>query len=287
MRFLPSTGNAPIGEVPIELRKAWLRFHEEKWCRGVDAVFVFDRDGMEAWCLVEDDGSYQRFTRMLAPLRANYEVELYTTYTTREEKQKSKDPPPSLWNNLELRAFLGDPFLVSGVRRDHSVYARDVIAGRRDFFLKQRMTLFAAETLEWMRHMRRHGSCLPSLTAVAFDPGGGPELRGRATAICRDHAREIEKNSGKIRDNMIRALPKLPKGSGGGEPVIARPSDRSAREEADQIKAHAQSVAQSVYRFFYPRNHAVRIGDLKDPHLLDSLKSLRRMTALFRKSLEG
>jgi len=281
MRLPSSTGNAPTGEVPRELRNAWLRFHEAKWCRGVDTVFVFGAEGMEVWCLVEDDKSYRRFSDMVSSLKG-YDVELYTTFPTKEDKKKPKDPPPSLWNNLELRAFLRDPFLMGSIQRDTTLMTRDVIAGRRDFFLKQRMTLYAAETLEWMRSMRRYGSCLPSVTRVAFDPEGRPEVRERALAICEDHAREVEKYAGKIMDNLARALPKPPKRSGEAGTAKGGSPDPSAHGAADQVYVNTQNVAQSIYRFFYPRDHAVRLVDLKDPRILDSLKVLRKTTADYR-----
>jgi hypothetical protein len=251
----------------------------------VDAVFVFGAEGMEVWCLVEDDKSYGRFSGILAPLERSHQVELYATYPTKEEKKKPEDPPPSLWNNLELRAFLRDPSVIGFLRQDVEMVHGNPIGGRRNFFMRQRLMLYAAETLEWARTMRRFATCLPATTGVAFDSTARQDVRDRAVPICRDHAREVAKHAGKIMNNLARALPKLPKRADVTGTANAESAAPSPQPAANQICASAQSVSQSIYRFFYPRNHSVQVVDLKESRLLDSLTKLQDMASEFELSL--
>jgi len=87
--YADSIPSAHASEVPLQLREGWLRFHEAELCQGVDAVFVFHKKGMEVWCRVEDEKNYHKFTEMLEPLRASYQIDLYATRPTPEEKSIS------------------------------------------------------------------------------------------------------------------------------------------------------------------------------------------------------
>lgn len=286
MRVPASTIYSPTGGVPSELAYAWMRFHEAKWCQGVDTVFIFGPDSMEVWCLVEDDKCYGKFLDMLAPLNRSYEIELYTTYPT--EKKRLVDPPPSLWNNSELRNYFRNRAATGNLGPLSTLTFRDIKTGqRRDFVLRQRMAMYTEETLEWTRAMRRYAACLPSLSDVAFDPSLSQRVRERSVAICKDHAREAEKSADRIADNLSHAMPNLPKGAGETETAGAQSLEHSPQAVAKQIYYSAQSMSQSIYRFFYPRNHAVRVVDLKNPQLLDSLDKLRAMTSRFRLLLDG
>ena len=102
----------PLQQVAAPLRNAWLRFHENDLCLDVDAVFVFQPNGVEIWCRAKDEGSLQELNALLAPLRSSYRIDLYATYSDREKKpwaREDDDPPPSLWNNAELRNYFRDP----------------------------------------------------------------------------------------------------------------------------------------------------------------------------------
>ena len=106
-----ATEQAPGHDVPIPLQQVWLHFHEAELCQGMDAAFAFNKDGLEVHSLVEDEKSYDRFQEMLEPLRKSYKIDLTAERPVVEKyPDEPTSPPASLWENLELRSFLGDPF---------------------------------------------------------------------------------------------------------------------------------------------------------------------------------
>ena len=62
---------APLRDVAAPLREVWLRFHDTELCLDLDSVFVFQPKGMEIWCRVKEEKSYQALAAMVEPLQAS------------------------------------------------------------------------------------------------------------------------------------------------------------------------------------------------------------------------
>ncbi len=272
-------------EVPRALREAWLRFHETELCQEVDAVFNLRKDTMEVWCRVEDEKSYGKFLELIEPLRASYTVAVYVTRLNPEKKSpEDKDPPPSLWNNSEIREYLQDPLQRNSGSAGGFTVRPPPGEHDAEFFLKQRIMMFAEQTLEWERRMNRYASDLPDLAEAAFGSSAEPALGPRAAATCLAHAQGVEKQAERLTDNLRRALPKAGKRSRASE--LPPSTHRSAPpvENAIQLANGTRSVARRIYSFIHPQNHTVGLVDLREPSLLESLRTLRKMAADFQRS---
>jgi len=276
--------DAPGGDVPIPLQQVWLHFHEAELCQGVDALFAFSKDGLKVRSLVDDEKSYEKFQEMLEPLRNSYKIDLTAERPTVEKNpDELKTPPASLWENLELRSFLGDPF----------ARAKDRVGGenRNDLpppgdFLKQQLIIYSEQTLDWNKRMERLAADLPALAHAAFDPSSVLELRPQAAAVCRAHAQALERYLGKLSANLMEALPKGDKKDRSGAK-----SDSSARSNglvnnAEQISETAHDAAHRIYTFIHPDTYTVGLKELRQPSLLDLLRSLQRMNLEFLKSID-
>jgi hypothetical protein len=279
-----SSEDMPAQGTPTKLLEAWLRFHEGDWCQGVDAVFVFSKSGMEAWCLIEDERSYQKLQELLAPLRNSYRIDLYATRPRAEKKSDSQtDPPPSLWENFELRSYLGDPFARAQERYNSDPLSEILDIPVPDPSLKQRLIIYAAQTLEWSRRMERYARDLPVLARMALDPSAVSELRPLAAAACMEHAQGLGKYLGRVEANLVSAFPKSKRELSGPEKpgtVWGTPVDGAL-----QIAAAAQNVAQRVYRFIHPEQYTVGLDELRQPSLLQALRALEGMDSDFQKAL--
>ena len=275
---------APAAASPLtKSREVWLRFHEAELCQGVDAVFAFSEKGIEIWSVVEEEKSYQKLLDLLAPLRASQQVSLYATRPVPEKKSpEDRDPPPSLWNNMEIRGYFQD-------LRDPGqggVSVRPKTPGDPDFLVKQRIMMFATQTLELDRKMKRYTADLTELSEVAFGMEFDAELRRRAAATCLGHTQGIRKVAERLTDNLILALPK-------GSKRLSERAERSNRSSAgppDQsiisLASATRSIARRIYRFIHPEKHTVGLVDLREPSLLESLKTLRIMTEDFQHSAQ-
>lgn len=280
-----SPGNRPAYDTPLDLARVWLRFHETELCQGVRAVFKFEKNGMTVRSLVEDERSYQKFLQMLGPLRGTYRIELDESRPAEDKKSgDSWDPPPSLWENYTLRAYLRDPFAQSRERLDpEDAPQEDPSMG--DWLLKRRLWFFADQTLDWNKRMERYAEELPALTHTALDVSVEPEVRSRANAICLAHARNLGKYLEKLEENLKRALPQ----SASGDRLPAGPDPSAAirepAEKAAHISAAAHRVAGYIHSFFYPEQHTVEVEELRQSSLLQALKELRRANDDFQKTV--
>jgi hypothetical protein len=280
-----SGGTSDPGNELTVLREAWLRFHEVELCQGIDAVFQFHEKGMEVWCRVEDEKTYQKFLELVEPLRTSYEIDLYTTRPFSEKKTiEDNDPPPSIWNNAEIRSYLQDPFGKNPTGGGISI--RPASGGERDadFFLKQRMLMFAQQTLEWNEKMKRYALDLPDLAQAAFGTGAVPGLRARAVATSQAHAQGVDKYAERLTENLTHALPKATRRfrSTGKEKLAVGAA--SPDTTAAQVSNAGQSIARRIYRFIHPQHHTVGLVDLREPSLLESLKTLRNMVDGFQRA---
>ena len=283
---LAATGD-PLSDTAPELRDFWLRFHEVDLCQGLDTVFVFRPTGVEIWCVVDDERNFEKLSELLAPLRSKFQIAVYPTRPQPEKKSpEDRNPPPSLWNNEELRTFLTDPFVGAMNPPGDSISRTRPLSTTESDVLKQRMIMFAEETLDWDKRLKRYAADLPALAHLATASSLSPETRARASSICLAHAQAVDRLAGHLGDNLSQAVP-----NGAKRPKSAAEADRSdARklplvESSQELSNSALAVARRVYRFIHPQKHTVGLVDLRESSLLEALRSLRRMAAGFERSL--
>jgi hypothetical protein len=273
--FAPST--------PAALKNFWLDFHSTRLCQDIDAVFVFHERGLEAWCLADNSRSLDRLRRMTGSLVPAYRVDLYITRPQPErDRQEDKGPPPGLWNNQELRAYLGNVEQVLGGTAGRTLSGFDDAL----FTLTHRVQMFADQTLEFSRRMEGCATDLEGLSVVAFDPAYATADRTKARALCALHTSDIDEFASKLDQNLRRALPPPAKRTKRENAVVVLRSGASPRDMAAEIALEARKVAHRVYRFIYPDEFTVGIEDLREPGLLESLAVLRKMTANFQHRLK-
>ena len=277
--------DTPHKGTPRKLQEAWLRFHEAGLCQEVDAAFVFDESGVKVWSRIESDKSYLKFQALFAPLRKLYPVELYINLPRKEKEEENGDnPPPSLCQNYELRSNLGDR------AAQLSVYAEEqdtINASQPDELMKLRLLVYAEQTLSRNRKMEHYALDLFVLARAAFDSGLPLDIRSKALAICLAHAKNLEKNIGKLTSGLAQAIPRSAKGESGSAQPAADPyaENELLPEKAEQIYAYAQSIARRVHRFIYPEYYTIELEELRYPSLLESLRTLQRMVMKFQGAL--
>jgi hypothetical protein len=279
---------APLRDVAAPLCDVWLRFHEADLCLGLDTVFVFQPKGMEIWCRVEDEKSYQALAALIKPLQHTYRIELYTTRPYREKRPftpEDNDPLPSLSDNTELRLYMRDPFLRSqSVDGVESLRIRDTL----DPETRRRLKVFGDQILEWEQKMERLASDLPSLAEATYGTNLPPSIQARARAVCLEHARDVGKYAGRLAEDLSHAFPR---GAGRTPPpgpsTDAHGIPLSPLDSALVISTQAQELAQRVMHFLYPRTHTVNLSDLRQPSLLDALKELEKIATDFASNPRG
>ncbi len=260
----------------LPLQKVWLDFHEQELCQDLDVVFSAGTDSLDVWCVIEKEKSYQKLVRLLQRVRGSHEVYLYTTRPEKKEKTPDdRDPPPSFWNNDELRDYLRDPF----ARDRRSPVGSDFDSeAPHEIFFKQRLRLYADSLLESEQRIARYVMDLPELATAGFGADGCAECKEQARRVCMSHLKQLDKHVKRLLDNLARALPRRKKGDLERE---ATPEVDSPSEALIPIYEATQRVAQRIYLFVYPENHTVAIPDLMQPSLLQSLRTLRGMIAEF------
>jgi hypothetical protein len=287
--FAGSSGNVPTKSTPHKLQEAWLHFHETDLCQEVDAIFVFNGSGMEVWCRIESDKNLQRFSELFGSLKRSFPVELYLTRAEADKKKADEeDPPPSFWQNLELRANLGEHIaLIAGQAFEEPFEPKPT--PRPDSFntlLKQRLRLYAEQTLNLNRRVARYAVDLEALTRVAYDPDQSHDIQSKAIAVCAKHAQGLEKQIAKLTASLELAFPSSERKRRTAirdAPAISE--IRGPAEEVSHISISVQSVGRRVHQFIYPEEYTVELEDLRHPSLLQSLDSLRELVSDFEKSL--
>ncbi len=275
----------PARETPRALAEVWLRFHAADLCQDIDATFAFQGDGMEVRSLVRQERSYQRFQQMLEPLRSSFMIELYATRPPAEkESDEKKNPPPSLWQNYELRSYLGDPFARERQHMDFEAPPQsDPSVGDR--LLKSRLMAFGDQMLDWSGKMERYAADLPALVSMALETFWPRELRLLAASVCKAHSQKLQKYAERLDRNLIHALPKS-SGKNRGPLRSGKPAaEKSIVKAAEDISAAAQNAARRIRNFIYPEHYTVDLDELRRSSLLDSLRELRSMSADFHKAL--
>ncbi len=268
--------------IPQALQDFWLHFHETEMCQEIDAVFAFSEHGMEIWCVVDSSGALERLRDRIEPLRKGFRIDLYVTRPQKDQQRPDdRQPPPSLWNNEQLRSHLGGaadwtPLGIPEVEEPR--VPRD-----RDFLLKSRLQMFAEQTLELSGRARRYGMDLSELYRVFSDAIAEKETAARARRIFLAHATFLGRSLARIDDNLRRALPRPSKS---GRSKSSKPGEGAPplEEFVEAIARETEEIYRRVYRFIYPSDHTVELGDLKEPDLLQSLAELRHKVARLPKA---
>lgn len=285
-----STDNAPTEDLsyrnaPREMLELWLHFHEADLFLGMNATFEFSRNGMKVHCLVEDKKDFQKLQEMLEPYRRLFQIELDVAYPPATEKPDEdnyeNDPPPSLWENYELRYNLGDPVAQA---KDRPEFERLRSRAFLDDLLKRRLYLYAVQILEWNKKMERYASGLHALAQVVYDPEIEPDIRKEANSVCLAHAHEMEKLLEKLQSNLSQAIPKSGEKDSSGS-VHKSSAPKSVIDTSVQIADAARVVARRIRHFIYPEQFTVGLDELREPSLLDSLKNLSGMDSDFQAEL--
>jgi hypothetical protein len=278
--------DTPLKSTPRKLQEAWLRFHEIGLCQEVDAAFVFNDNEMKVWSRIGSDRIYLKFQKLFAPLSNLYRVELYINrFREEKEAENGENPPPSLWQNYELRSNLGDRTAQLSVYDDEQITPNARF--QTDASLKPRLVIYAEQTLSRNRKMEHYALDLFALARITFDPGIPSDIRSKALAICLAHAKNLENNIGKLASSLAQAIPVSAKGeSGSAQPAgDPHPETKLLPEKAERIYAYAQGVARRVHRFIYPEYYTVELEELRNPSLLESLRTLQRMVLEFQGAL--
>lgn len=274
----------PNHDVPQKLIEAWLEFHRRKLCQSIDAVFVFNKQGVEIWCLSKNEKNYQKLRLLFEPLKEAYRIEIYATRpSSRKDSDEESAPPPSLSENYELRKYLHDP----------EVSLRDLLEGKDfnkdvappDETLKQRLRLFAERILEWNSRMKQYAVDLPELVQVSPDFGHQVQVSAHACDVCIAHTKDLMENLRKLTKNLAHAFPKShqKEAIAGTEPVEDK--QRSITEYAESISDMTKQLASRIIKFIYPDQHTVELGDLRQPKIMDSLKKLEATVLNFQREL--
>jgi len=277
--------DTPHKGTPRKLQEAWLRFHEVGLCQDVDAAFVFDDNGMKVWSLIGSDRLYLKFQDLFAPLRNLYRVELYINRPRKDKEEENGDnPPPSLCQNHELRSNLGDRAAQLSVYNEEQ---SAINASQPDELMKLRLLVYAEQTLSRNRKMEHYALDIFVLARTAFDSGVPSDIRSKALTICLAHAKSLEKNIGKLASDLAQAIPRSARGESGSSQPAAGPhtDSKPLPEKAEQIYTYAQSVARRVHRFIYPEYYTIELEELRNPSLLESLRTLQRMVMEFQEAL--
>jgi hypothetical protein len=273
-------------ETPQKVREAWLSFHEADLCQKMDAVFVFNKNGMEVWCRIENEKDYQKLQELFQPLRDSYRIDLYATHPAEDsETVDDWNPPASLWENYELRSYFGDPF----ARAKERLSLEEL--NNKDFpppddILKLRLFVYAEQILKWNLQMKRYAMDLPALTRLALDPGVASELRLRAGTVSEAHAQKLEKILDRMKKSLNHAFPRYKEKKDSfsqGEKSVNK--KKTPVGSAEQIGVMAQNISWRVNRFVYPKQFAIDLDELRQPGLLDTLSLLEGMASDYQKTL--
>jgi len=270
-------------DAPKALVEAWLRIHEEELCLGTEPVFVFKEGGLEVWSLVEDEKHYRKLLKLLQPLSQLGRVEIFAAESVPLEDSYEDGPPPSLWENGELRKFYRVPERFPGGNIDP---VRSLSMIPQEEIYEQRLIIFSSHTIQISKDLQRYAMDLPPITCIALDPSYDSDLRSLAFEVCREHARGLEKQIGKLSNILSQAIPK---GSDRKELRLQDIRDSSEGipplELAARISDSGQDIAQQVHSFIYPDSHTVELDELRNPGILDLLTVLREMDWVFLKKI--
>jgi hypothetical protein len=276
-------------QAPQAIAEAWLRFHETDLCRELDAVFVFNKKGMEVWCRFENERNFEKLQDLLNPLRNSYQIDVYATQSEEDKDSRNGwNPPASLWENYELRSYLGDPFARARehLSMDTSDNSNNMDIPFPDEVLKQRLLAYAEQIIKWNLQMKRYAAYLPALTLLALDANATPGLKTRARAIGRRHSQELEKDLERLMKSLKHAFPRYKeKERASSQSEKSRNETKTPLDKAVQIALEAQKLSWRIRLFIYPRHFAIDLGELRQPGLLEAINNLEGMASDYQKAL--
>jgi hypothetical protein len=269
-------------DAPQKLIEGWLEFHRSNLCQSVDAVFVFNKQGVEIWCLSKNERNYQKLRLLFEPLQGSYRVEIYATRPPApEDSAEDSELPPSLYENQELRDYLHVPIRSQpSVAIDEEV---DSMLGHE--VLKQRLISYAERVLSWNSRMKQYAADLPELVQTALNSGFPVELRMRASTVCAVHAKDLLENIRKLDKNLTHAIPKSSQVNASAKTESIEKEKLSILEQAEHVSGMTNESAKLIYNFIYPNQHSVDLSDLRQPQILDSLKKLETTVQNFQKEV--
>jgi hypothetical protein len=191
-------------------------------------------------------------------------------------KDDKRDPPTSLWENYELRSFLGDP--IARAKEREGFEEESLLNFPPSNLLKQRLLIYAEQTLALSRKMERFAKDLPVLTRAALDPGIAPGLRMQAKTVCLAHSQNLERAIGKLNGNLEAAFPRSPKKERPAQPENLAVPLKTPVDRANYISELTQDVAKRVYQFIHPdpEHYTVGLDELRRPSLLGYFKTLKK-----------
>jgi hypothetical protein len=239
---------------------------------------------MEVWCRIEEEKSYQKLLEMVSPLRASWQIGLYPTHSLAAKKRpEDNDPPASLWNNAELLSYIG---ISSGSESSQWEQALGSHEEMRHFEArKQRLLMYANQLLELSRKLKRLGVEMPALALASSEDAYAPDQRRRAIAVCRSHAQALDKCAARLSESLAQALPRGVKRAEDAAKTRRPDAGAAPMDIALKLANTSRSLSRRIYRFLYPQDHTVELTDLREPGLLESLRSVRELTSEFEKAL--
>jgi len=276
----------PGKSTPPRLQEVWLRFHESNLCQEVDAVFEFEANRMEVWSRADNEKSALKIRQLLEPLAGSHRVTLYSVPALIEKKSRiENDPPPSLWQNYELRFNLGDS--VARTLR-HLDFEDGLVSdpSLNNAILKQRLQIYAEQTLNRNKKMERYALDIMDLIRMASDPDVAPGMRSKAAEVGIKHVRNLDSLIGKMIASLTLAIPGPYKG---GMPDSRTPvpdiHGKTPLEMAWGVDLHARDLVRRIYRFIYPEDFTVDVDELRNSTLLESLRTLQITVRDFKGTL--
>jgi hypothetical protein len=272
------------GDAPEKLIEAWLEFHRSNLCQSMDAVFVFNKKGVEIWCLNKDGKKYKKLQQLFDPLQSSYKIEIYATRPPApDDSDEDPAPPPSLCENYELRSYLRDPLAQLRDIAEGDDFNKEAVSP--DAVLKQRLIVYAEHVLEWNSRMKQYAADLPELVRTALNPGLKKELRISASAICVGHTKELLGNLRSLVHNLTHAFPKPRKAAAVIKAEDRKHGNHTLPEFAEHIAVAAKEMSERIHRFIYPDQHTVDLNDLRKPLMLVYIKNLEESVRNFQKEL--
>jgi hypothetical protein len=278
--------DVPGTSTPEKLQEAWLRFHETGLCQQVDSVFIFDANPVEIWTRAENEKSSLKFRELFKPLSDANRVILYSVpFLNGSRANSEKDPPPSLWQNYELRFNLGD-----SVARNLKYLDVDdtnpTEPSLNNTILKQRLQIYGEQMIDRNRKMEQYAQDIFDLMRMCSDPGIAPGMKAKAAGIALAHSKAMERLVGKITASLSLAIPGSDRGT--TPDLKARTAENPGNtqlEKAWRVNLSTRDIARRVYRFIYPENYTVEVNELRNSSLLESMRSLERSVKDFQKTL--
>jgi hypothetical protein len=285
---LASLATMPDMHTPEEQIETWLRFHKDNLCQDVDAAFIFQGGKTRVLVNVQGSQNTKGLIKLLEPLKSSCPIDpVPVRIATQQDPPYLLSAPPSFWTNSKLNEyFVNSAALAAQISQKKSLSPPSVRMPSL-YDIQWQVLQFSADYFNNARTMKNLAMHLPHLTRMAFDPQRHPNIRKLALKACRNHARELEKHIVGLKNSLSIALPeaslklervanRIPSNATGISPI----------EYADLLSFDTQKASDLAYDFMYPRTHTVDLGELRNPHLLQSLEDLLQIAREYRNAVD-